>query len=208
MSQREKEPRVLSPLSARNGNPTCPEPIRCVLLMRVLPHLNVRQRVARCEPSISQRIGRVRGSASKWAAGSHPPATAWSTTDTSYHDHSTLPRVTVVSLILPDQLFLLNSHVGHNEPSKSMSSSFLFAEKHSGQCSKTFLKLKSTSLPSTMREVFEHCAERLGRRKNRHVCLPESQPLSRPSRSSGKAVREDSGLRAGHTVRYGPPACP
>src|SRR6266849_3704158 len=67
---------------------------------------------------------------------------------------------------------------------------------------------KSTSAPSTMREVFEHCAERLGRRKNRHVSLPESQLLSRPSRSSGKAVREDSGLRAGHTVRYGPPACP
>ena len=83
MSQREKEPRVLSPLSTRNGNPRCPEPIRCVLLMRVLPHLNVRQRVARCEPSISERIGRVRGSASKWASGSHPPATAWSTTDTS-----------------------------------------------------------------------------------------------------------------------------
>jgi hypothetical protein len=39
---------------------------------------------------------------------------------------------------------------------------------------------KSTSAPSTMREVFEHCVERLGRRKNRHVSLPESQPLSRP----------------------------
>ena len=64
---------------------------------------------------------------------------------------------------------------------------------------------KSTSAPSTMREVFELCAERLGRRKNRHVSLPESQPLSRPSRRSGKAVREESGLRAGHTVRYGRP---
>jgi len=64
---------------------------------------------------------------------------------------------------------------------------------------------KSTSAPSTMKEVFEPCAERLSRRKNRHVSLPERQPLSRPSRRSGKAVREDSGLRAGHTVRYGRP---
>ena len=37
MSQREREPRVLSPLSLRNGNPMSPEPIQCVRLMRVLP---------------------------------------------------------------------------------------------------------------------------------------------------------------------------
>jgi hypothetical protein len=34
--------------------------------------------------------------------------------------------VTAVSLILPDQLFMLNSNVGHSEPSKSMPSSFLW----------------------------------------------------------------------------------
>ena len=38
MSQSERGPRVVSPLSSRNGNPTGPEAIRCVLLMPVLPH--------------------------------------------------------------------------------------------------------------------------------------------------------------------------
>ena len=38
MSQRERGPRVVSPLSSRNGNPTGPKAIRCVLLMPVLPH--------------------------------------------------------------------------------------------------------------------------------------------------------------------------
>jgi hypothetical protein len=34
--------------------------------------------------------------------------------------------VTAISLILPDQLLMLNSNVGHSEPSKNMPSSFLW----------------------------------------------------------------------------------
>lgn len=106
MSQRERGPRVLSPLSSRNGNPICPGPIRCVLFMRVLHHESVGQRVDRCEPSISQRIGSVEAPLPHGHLGSTHPLLCG--VPLTLPRATILPGVTPISIILPDQLFLLN----------------------------------------------------------------------------------------------------
>ena len=113
MSQREKEPRVLSPAGSRNGNPTSLEPERFILLMRAFPHLQVGQCGAHCNRSISQRTGPVRGPGSKWAQGRthqflrEAPSTLSNT--------SILPGATATAIFLAASLSLVNSKVRHDE---------------------------------------------------------------------------------------------